>query len=820
MQFKEKVLYDSFPRQRLPEKKKTPKWRAKCVNWGADRDVLHFSPVRKSVEHKQINYDLLNGKLHMSDLKMVVNPHNMTAGYIPENIQHYPIINSKLRVLHGEESKRVFDYSVVITNPTAITEIQEAKKMEILTKMQELIANPNISEEQYAAEMEKLQYYANFEYKDFREIRANSYIKHFSKEQNFNLIFNSGFMDAMTVGEEIYQVCVIQGEPTLIKLNPRKVRVYQSGYSNKIEDADMIVIEDYWSFGKVVDTYQDVLTEADLDYIEKTCNHTNDASYYASESRNPVYGLGGKSSALSDISVLREDENGFYWENKGLTASDIFGGEETLYSTPTLPYDFYGNIKVCQVYWKSLRKIKKVKSYDPMTGEEVFTLHTEHYITNKDKGEEEEILWINEAWQGVKIGDRIFVNMGPCPIQFNSMSNPSKCHFGIIGSVYNINDDQPFSMVDIMKPYNYLYDVIYDNLIKLIARNHGKIIRLDFAKIPDKWGIDKWLTVLKTAGVAVEDSFQEGKRGQSLGKLAGALNNASSGVIDAELGQSIQSLIALLEFIKNEMAEVAGISKQREGQISNRETVGGVERATLQSSHITEWLFIVHDDIKKRVIEAFVEVAKAASRGRTIKFQYIAPDHSQRVMEIDGDSFAESDYGLVVDNSPETQELKANLPGLVQAGLSSKMTSFATAMKIWSATSVAEKQRMIENDERQMQQQAAQAQQAQQQAEQQRIEQELRIKTMELEHEDMLNKRDNETKVLIANIQANAKAQPVQESTTPTESQIDRDRLNEQKREFDEKLKLDREKLALDKDKAKTDARLKEKQINKRTTKQ
>lgn len=820
MQFKEKVLYDSFPRQRLPEKKKTPKWRAKCVNWGADRDVLHFSPVRKSVEHKQINYDLLNGKLHMSDLKMVVNPHNMTAGYIPDNIQHYPIINSKLRVLHGEESKRVFDYSVVITNPTAITEIQEAKKAEILTKMQELIANPNITEEQYAAEMEKLQYYANFEYKDFREIRANSYIKHFSKEQNFNLIFNNGFMDAMTVGEEIYQVCVIQGEPTLIKLNPRKVRVYQSGYSNKIEDADMIVIEDYWSFGKVVDTYQDVLTTADLDYIEKLCNHTGDASYYSSDNSQAIYGLAGKTSAPSDIYVLRENEEGFYWENKGLTASDIFGGEETIYSTSTLPYDFYGNIKVCQVYWKSLRKVKKVKSYDPLTGEEMFTLHTEHYITNKDKGEEEEILWINEAWQGVKIGDRIFVNMGPCPIQFNTMSNPSKCHFGIIGSVYNINDDQPFSMVDIMKPYNYLYDVIYDNLIKLIARNHGKIIRLDFAKIPEKWGIDKWLTVLKTAGVAVEDSFQEGKRGQSLGKLAGALNNASSGVIDAELGQSIQSLIALLEFIKNEMAEVAGISKQREGQISNRETVGGVERATLQSSHITEWLFIVHDDVKKRVIEAFVEVAKAASRGRTIKFQYIAPDHSQRVMEIDGDSFAESDYGLVVDNSPETQELKANLPGLVQAGLSSKMTSFATAMKIWSATSVAEKQRMIENDERAMQQQAAQAQQAQQQAEQQKIEQELRIKTMELEHEDMLNKRDNETKIVIANIQASSKAQSVQEPITPTESPIDRDRLNEQKREFDERLKLDREKLAHDKEKAKTDARLKEKQINKRTTKQ
>ena len=44
----------------------------------------------------------------------------------------------------------------------------------------------------------------------------------------------------------------------------------------------------------------------------------------------------------------------------------------------------------------------------------------------------------------------------------------------------------------------------------------------------------------------------------------------------------------ILEYIKAEMGEVAGISKQREGQISNRETVGGVERATLQSSYITE----------------------------------------------------------------------------------------------------------------------------------------------------------------------------------------------------------------------------------------
>lgn len=88
--------------------------------------------------------------------------------------------------------------------------------------------------------------------------------------------------------------------------------------------------------------------------------------------------------------------------------------------------------------------------------------------------------------------------------------------------------------------------------------------------------------------IAVVDSFKEGNKGLSQGKLAGMLNNQSNGVIDAETGNYIQNHINLLEFIKMEMSEVVGISRQREGQTASNETVGGIERATLQSSHITE----------------------------------------------------------------------------------------------------------------------------------------------------------------------------------------------------------------------------------------
>ena len=220
-----------------------------------------------------------------------------------------------------------------------------------------------------------------------------------------------------------------------------------------------------------------------------------------------------------------------------------------------------------------------------------------------------------------------------------------------------------------MKPYNYLYDVIHDRLNKLIAKNWGKIITLDLAKVPERWDVEKWLYFAKTNNIAVVNSFKEGNKGAATGKLAGGLNNASSGVIDAELGNTIQQYTNLLEFIKMEMSEVAGITKQREGQVANRETVGGVERATLQSSHITEYLFLIHDDVKKRTLEAFLETAKIALKGRSKKFQYLLSDGSIQIMNIDGDEFAEADYGLVVDNSNGLQELQQKMNMLAQAAL-------------------------------------------------------------------------------------------------------------------------------------------------------
>ena len=50
-------------------------------------------------------------------------------------------MNSKLNILRGEEAKRIFDFRVVITNPNAISEIENNKKEELLQRLQEWVSN-------------------------------------------------------------------------------------------------------------------------------------------------------------------------------------------------------------------------------------------------------------------------------------------------------------------------------------------------------------------------------------------------------------------------------------------------------------------------------------------------------------------------------------------------------------------------------------------------------------------------------------------------------------------------------------------------------
>lgn len=786
----------SLPQQRLSYSKKTKEWRKDNIDYADKHSFYHNESVRKSLKNKITNLNLYNGIVDIRDLKDVVNPYQMDASYIGDNIPHHPIAVPKIDLLVGEEMKRRFDYKVMVTNHNAVSEKEESKKEELIAKMTEYITN-NYSEEEAEQKFEELEKYMKYDWQDVRERLATQILKHYSAEQNFNRKFNDGFKDALIMAEEIYQIDIVHDEPVLEKLNPLKVHAIRSGNSHRIEDSGIIILEDHWSPGKIIDYFHDQLKPKEIDHIlEYTTTKTSGT--YADDQNNHTLlrdgldGIDGQDTINTIFNIA--EVNGHYF------ASDYT--------------DENGNIRVLRVYWRSLKKIKKVKFYDEF-GEENYKIMSEEYIPNKELGEEATDLWVNEWWEGTKIGKDIYIQMRPRKVQYNKLTNPSYCHPGIVGEIYNTNQGKAVSLMDRMKNYQYLYDVIWDRLNKAIATNYGKIFELDLAKVPDNWEIDKWMHFAVTSKIAVVDSFKEGNKGASTGKLAGGMNTVGGRAIDMETGNYIQQHINLLEFIKMEMGEIAGVSKQREGQISNRETVGGVERSVNQSSHITEFWFQRHEDVKLRALEIFLETAKIALKGNNKKVQYLLDDQTLELLNMEGDDKFEADFGLVLTNTSKAMELEQAIKEYSQAFLQNG-GNLSTIMDIYFSDSLTTMRKKLESAEDQIQQQQSEQSERDAQLRQEEMAKEEELENRKLELEDLMNLRDNETKRYLGDLKELSKQDSDSDGII---DEVDKEKLNQSSEKIKNDKMLKIKQLNQDMKKHQDKMKLESKKLNKKVTK-
>lgn len=694
-----------LPQQRLPKSKKGKTWRKQVLdsvdsNWGVTNNLT----VRDGYKNKRRNQRLYEGVLDTNDMASYLNPYGIAGLNISyDKISNHNIIVPKIDLLVGEESNRDFEYTVIVTNPDALSDKQYEKQKYVRDAVTKLLMSDEIPEDQLEARMKEIQKYAKFSYKDVKELTANRLLRHYSLEQNFQKLFSDGFKDALILGEEIYECGRLDSEPFLKKLNPHKIFTIRDNTSSRIEDSDIIIIEDYWSPGKILDTFYKDLKPKDIDRIGEVRDWSGEDGRY-----DPT------------ISPLVLDGNAYDTDGGFMVNDVLYMAEKNGYDSSDSNYtDSSGNVRVLKVLWRSQKLIKKIKFYDDF-GNIQYKIRSEEYIADESIGEEEEKLWVNEWWEGTKIGVDIYVEMRPKELQYNKMDSPSLGHPGIVGEIYNTNEGRAISLVERMKGYQYLYNAIWDRINKALAKNLGKIMELDLSKVPENWGVDKWLYYATTMGIAVVDSFKEGTKGAATGKLAGA-NNTTGKVMDLETGQYIQHHIGLLEYVKTEMSELAGITKQREGQISNRETVGGVERSVMQSAHITEWWFLKHEDVKKRALSIFLETAKQALKGTNKKVQYILDDMSMEVLEVDGADFVDADYGLLVTSDKHTKQFRQSMMENAQAALQNQLINYSDLFTIYSSSSMVEMRKTIEagedkrDEQRQIEnEQNAQAQQAQQ----------------------------------------------------------------------------------------------------------
>lgn len=750
------------PAQRLAYSKKNKAWRKENVD-AADKHSFYYSErVRQSLRNKVINLNLYNGIVDIKDLTNLVNPYQLNASFIPDNLPHHPIAVPKVDLLVGEENNRRFDWKVVVTNQNAITD-KENKKKEVITEKMVKYLQANYAEDELESKLKEIEDYFKYDWQDIREKMSNQILRHYWNEQDFKSIFLDCFKDALIMAEQLAQVEIVHKEPVLNKLNPLKVHSIRSGNSSRVEDSSIIIIEDHWSPGKIIDYFHEDLREKDIDHITNYTSRTSKGNYTVDDENHVLLRDGIEGLNVDGFEALF---------NLAEINGHTFGSNLT---------DENGNLRVLRVYWKSLKKIKKVKYYDE-DGEVQYKVMSEEYIPNKNLGEEVTTMWVNEWWEGTKIVKDIYIQMRPRPVQYNKLNNPSYCHPGIIGEIYNTNQGRAVSLMDRMKNYQYMYDVMWDRLNKAIATNYGKIYELDLAKVPDNWEIEKWLHFAIVNKIAVVDSFKEGTQGAATGKLAGGFNTQGGRSIDMETGSYIQQHVQLLEFIKVEMSEIVGVSRQREGAIHQNETASGVERAVNQSSHITEYWFHKHENFKLRCLTAFLETAKIALKGNNKKVQYILDDQTIEMLNIEGDAFSEADYGLVATSSSKAMELEGMLKANAQAFMQNG-GSMGTIMDIYFSPSLADMRKKIEIEEEKIQERNSRTAEQENKLAIQAQQQVLQLEQQKLQLDESKNIRDNETKLLIANLNVEA-------------GDLDNDGITDILGE--DKLELDREKVKND----------------------
>lgn len=769
-------MYQGTKRQMPPQKKsfasKGEAWRKECVDAAIQIGLYgSSSSLRASKSEMKANYKLYDGIIDQRDVDKTVNPWGLSATDFPADMFCYPIGTNKINLLVGEESKRRFDWRIRVTNDDAVSKKEKFIKETVLKRLEELAVTPGLTEEQAQAEIAEIDRWRNYEAQDIRELTSTQILKHLWSEQKLKITFNQGFKDALIGGEEIYCADIIGGKPILRKVNPLNFKAIGMGNSPYIEDADILIEDGYYSIGWVIDHYYDELTPGDIDFLEK--------GYGTDEtSKNLLINYPGSTSPF--LQVMDGD----------IEIPDDFNGN--------LAYDINGNVRVTRVVWKSMRKVGVLTYFDEVTGEVMKELVDEKYPINKDNGDQVEWLWINEWWEGTKIADKIYVKLRPRPIQFRRMDNLSLSGSGYVGTIYNTNSNKATSLMSRMKPYIYMYNKLAYRTDKAIAKYKGPMIELDLAKKPGTWDLDKWLYMGEEMGYLVVDSFNEGKKGEAQGKLAGAYNTTGK-VYNPDMGNYISQNIELMRFIEESLSNAVGITRQREGAIDNRETVGGVERSVTQSSHSTEELFLIHDNTKLRALETLLETAKFTYLNDSKVFQYIADsDLAQQIFTLDGELFNEADYGLVMTDSSIQTEMRNSLIQLAHAGIQSGTINFSTFMEIYMSDSIADTRRKIERTELAIQQR-------QQQAEQARAEHEEKMLQMEIENrediqaariEELLVQR--ETQLMIKGLEIeNAPEVPIEDNSKELDLQERlKDKELKSKESIAEKDRISKEKIA------------------------
>jgi hypothetical protein len=484
------------------------------------------------------------------------------------------------------------------------------------------------------------------------------------------------------------------------------------------------------------------LTKEEIDHLRAGLN-----AYGLLEGRPPAYEQG----LVGNDSIQYDTYDPLVYKEMQILEAEMIAGEtqgrdylSELFSLNSSLGAFGHKYVVTRAYWQSKMLIKGVHYLDE-EGVPQFMMTDETYQDGSHPGEVQvEEGWANVWYMGIRIGPEVY-KVRPLKILD---------YCPIIGVVHEAKNTQARSLVDMLKPYQILYNVCMNQLFKLLEKEIGRVLLTSIRHVPiPKDGdaqdaLEVWEAEARAKGVVFVDDSLENTKGPS------SFNQSSAQ--DLTRTAEIQSRYQLAAQLKNEAWELVGITRQRLGGSSGATETATQTQTGLQQSYTqTEPIFVQHEYVKGQLYQAILDVSQymdAQKPESTIA--YVNDQGESAFLKILGSQLKGRDLLLFPTNRPEDVELFREIRSLSQAMLQNGASAYEV-VELYSTNSVRmlkkifkdlkDKQEQYAQNQQQMEQQGLEQKQQEFQAAQQAAAQEAELQRDWESHEkelDRLNKKE------------------------------------------------------------------------------
>lgn len=694
----------TFPKQLLLDSEKTEEWCDAMIDAIISTMNTDDSPLVHSRLDDIRNYNIYNGHVDVDEYRYVTEQYG--AAY-PAKLVNYPIISPKIDLLMGEELMRPLEKNISTINKNATirkldTKIAiEVKKYinEQLEELREKTPLPISLELDDLPMPDDVEKFMAYTYKEAVEEVVEDGLDYIINKYNLKDVFKTGFRDMLVTSKEFYKIYAKNGDPYVRRIDPRNLIYDTNSESDYLDDAQWVGEERWLSVNEVLDEFYEVLSREQVNQLEEM----------------------SRVNSMNAANVYNQDFEWLDWNE----------------TTGT-------RVRVVTCEWKSIKPIRFKVSENKYDPERPFKKVVPDNYKRK-KGDEIETRYVDDIWEGTKIGGVVLVNCRRRPNQVRSVDDYASTPLSYVGVIRNNSTGRPQSLVDLLHNIQMLYNITMYHIELAMARSGGKAVVYDVSQLPTNIGMDiqDVMYHLKNDGIIPINSKDEGNQMATFNQFQ---------QVDFTISQSVSQLFNLKLMLEETAGQISGINRQRSGAINTSEYVGNVQRSVQQSALSTESWFYLHNQVKKRVLERAANLMKVCWAGGT-KAATILGDGAYKILNVLPGQIPMNDYGLFLGDSGKEMNDKQIVNQIAQAAMQSGQAGLLDVLKVLKADTVTEAETTLEKAMAVMQQQSQQQQEAmQQQAEmQEAMKQAEHGRAVELE-----NLRVN-GKIKVAEIETEAK---------------------------------------------------------------